>query len=107
MLRAVDERAKEHQKPRHDDERREQREHDRFDEAEGHIGSELELHEEHGDKATDGREAARADLGDGFAQRDDDGLAQGQELVLFLEAVAEDDGIVDGERKLQDARDGV
>ena len=107
MLRAVDERAEEHQKPRHHDERGEQRKENGFDEAQRHIGAELELHEEHGDQTADGRERAGADLGDGLAQRHNDRLAQGQGAVLLLEAVAKDDGVVDGERQLQDARHGI
>ena len=107
VLRAVDERAEEHQKARHHDKRREQREENGFDEAQGHIGAELELHEQHGHKAADGRQAARADLRDGLAQRDDDGLAQRQELVLLLEPVAEDDGVVDRQCQLQNTRDRI
>lgn len=103
----VDKRAEEHQQARHDNERREQREENGFDEAQRHIGAELELHEEHGDQTADGRERAGADLGDGLAQRHNDRLAQRQGAVLLLEAVAEDDGVVDGERQLQDARHGV
>ena len=103
----VDKRAEEHQQARHDNERREQREENGFDEAQRHIGAELELHEEHGDQTADGRERAGADLGDGLAQRHNDRLAQGQGAVLLLEAVAKDDGVVDGECQLQDARHGI
>ena len=107
VLRAVDQRAEKHQKAWHHDERRQQREENGFDEAQRHIGTELELHEEHRDKAADGREAARTDLGDRLAQRDDDGLTQRQQPVLFFKSVAEDDGVVDGQRQLQDACDRV
>ena len=98
MLRAVDQRAEKHQKAGHHDERCEQRKQDRLDEAKRHIGAELELHEEHRDKAADGREAARTDFGDRLAQRDDDGLTQRQQPVLLFKSVAEDDGVVDGQR---------
>ena len=98
MLRTVDQRAEEHQKAGHHDERREQREQDRLDEAQRHIGAELELHEQHRHKAADGRETARTDLGDRLAQRDDDGLTQRQQPVLLFKSVAEDDGVVDGQR---------
>ena len=107
MLCAVNERAEEHQKPRHHDERGEQRKENGFDKAQRHVGAELELHEKHCNETADGRQAARADLGNGLAQRDDNGFAQRQQPVFLLEAVAEDDGIVDGERQLQNARDGV
>ena len=107
MAGLVDKRAEEHQQARHDNERREQREENGFDEAQRHIGAELELHEEHGDQTADGRERTGADLGDGLAQRHNDRLAQGQGAVLLLEAVAKDDGVVDGERQLQDARHGI
>ena len=107
MLRAVDQRAEKHQKAWHHDERREQREQNRLDEAQRHIGAELELHEQHCHKAADGREAARTDLGNRLAQRNDDGLAQRQQPVLLFKSVAEDDGVVDGQRQLQDACDRV
>ena len=107
MASLVDKRAEEHQQARHDNERREQREENGFDEAQRHIGAELELHEEHGNQTADGRERAGADLGDGLAQRHNDRLAQGQGAMLLLEAVAKDDGVVDGERQLQDARHGI
>lgn len=42
-----------------------------------------------------------------LAQRHNDRLAQGQGAVLLLEAVAKDDGVVDGECQLQDARHGI
>ena len=100
MRGAVDERAEEHQQPRHHEERGQQRIGDGFDQADGHVGAELELHEQHRNHAADRGEAARADLRDGLAERGDDGLADGEEAVLFLEVVAEDDRVVDGEGKL-------
>ena len=107
VLRPVDEGAEQHQKARHHHEGGQQREQDGFDEAQGHIGAQLELHEQHGHQTADGGQAAGADLGDGFAQGDDDGLPQVQQPVFLLEAVAEDDGVVDRQRQLQNTGDGV
>ena len=99
--------AHEHQQARHHRKHGEQGEEDRLDEADGHIGAELKLHEHHGDQAADGGEARRADLRDGLGQRDDHRIAQVVGLVLLLEAVAVDDRIVQRQGQLEDRGDGV
>ena len=107
VLRPVHERSGQHQQARHQHEDGKQREKDRFDQADGHIGTEPEAHEDHGDETADGGEAARADLRYALAQRPHHRLAQRQRLILLLEAVAEDDRIVERQRELEDARNGI
>ena len=99
--------SEEHQQAGHDHEHREHRKEDGLDEADGHIRADAELHEQHSHKAADGGQGAGADLGDALAQGLDDGLLQRHGLVFFLEVVAEDDGVVQRQRQLQDVRDRV
>ena len=99
--------SEEHQQAGHDHEHREHRKEDGLDEADGHIGADAELHEQHSHKAADGGQGAGADLGDALAQGLDDGLLQRHGLVFFLEVVAEDDSVVQRQRQLQDVRDRV
>ena len=105
--RLVHQRTEEHQQSRHEHKHGEQRVEDRLDETDAHVGTEAELHEQHRHQTADGREAAGADLGDALAQRNDRRLTGGQGLVLLLEAVAEDDRVVQRQRQLEDARDRV
>ena len=105
--RPVNQRSEEHQKPRHHDERRQKRKSDRFDQADCHIGTELELHEQHRDQTADGGKTARANLRNRLAERQNDRLADGKRLMFFFKAVAEDDRVVDGKTQLQDTCDGV
>ena len=107
VRRPVDERAEQHQQARHHHEGGKQREQNGFNEAQGHVRAKSELHEQHGHQTADGGQAAGADLRDGLAQGHDHRLPQRQQTVLLLEAVAEDDGVVDGQRQLQNTGDGV
>ena len=107
VSRPVNKRPKENQQARHHNERRQKCEANRLNEADGHIRAESELHEEHRDQAADGGKRARADFRNGFTQRENDRLADGKRLMLLFKAVAEDDGVVDGKRQLQNARDGI
>ena len=107
VSRPVDERPEENQQTRHHNERRQKREANRLNEANGHIRTEPELHEEHRDQAADGGKRACADFRNGFTQRENDRLADGKRLMLLFKAVAEDDGVVDGQRQLQNARNRV
>ena len=99
--------AEQHQQSGHHHKHRQQGEQDGFDEADGHVGADAELHEHHGHQSANGGEGAGADLRDGLAQCHDGGLPNGQGLVLILESVAEDDGVIQGQRQLQNTGDGV
>ena len=107
MPRGVDLLAEEHQKARHEEEHREQREENGLDEADAEVEAQPELHKQHRDEAADGREAAAADLRHSLAQRDNNGLADGKLFVLLLIAVAENDRVVYGQRQLQHDGNGV
>ena len=107
VSRPVDERPKENQQARHHNERRQKRKADRLNETDGHIGAKAELHEEHGNKTADRRKRTRADFRNRFTERENDRLADGKRLMLLFKTVAEDDGVVDGQRQLQNARDGI
>ena len=102
MLCFLHEIAENHQESRHNQENREQGEHDGLDQADGHIRPQLKLHEHHGDQATDGSQAACTNLRNCLGQRDDDGLSAFVRLIFFLKTVAVDDRIVQGQSQLQD-----
>ena len=107
MVRAVDGLGEGDEQARHQQEDRGEAQQDRLDEHHAHIHAEPELHEGQGQQAGDGGEAAGGDLGNGLAQRGDGGLPGRLVLMLLHVAVAEDDGVVDGQRELQDDGDGV
>ena len=99
--------AEEHQKARHEEEHREQREENGLDQADAEVKAQTELHKEHRDQAADRRQAAAADLRHGLAQSDNDGLAGGKLFVLFFIAVAENDRVIHRQGQLQHDGNGV
>ena len=99
--------AKDHQKARHDEEHRQNGVGDGLDEADGHIRADLELHEHHGHQTAHGGQTAGRDLRDALGQRFNDRFLQRQGLVFLTEVVGEDDGVVQRQRQLQNARDRV
>ena len=98
---------KQHQQARHDNKYRQQCIEDGLDQADAHVRADLELHEEHGAQAADGGEGTGTDLRDGLAERCDGGFPGGQCLVLLLEAIAENDGVVQRQCQLKNARNGI
>jgi len=102
-----DQRTKEHQQARHHQEGGQQGEGNGLDKTDGHIRAKLELHEQHGHQAADRGQAAGADFRDGLGQSRNNGLPDGQQPVFFLEPVAENDGIVNGQGQLQNTGHGV
>ena len=107
VLRFVHPLAEEHQQRRHQHEHGEQTAHNGLDEHQTEVRAQPELHERHSRQPRDGREAAGADLRNGAGQRLYDRLADRELHVLLLIPVAEDDCIVDRERKLQHDGHGV
>ena len=93
--------AEQHQHSRHEEEHRQQTADDGFDQVKAHVRAEAELHKGHSREAGNGREAAGGDLGNRCRQCFDDGVMHIERLMLFLIAVAEDDGIVHRKRQLQ------
>ena len=103
----VHQRAKQHQIPGHKYEHGQQGKHNCLDQAQGHVGADLKLHEQHGRQAADGGHAAGADLRDAFAQSGDHRLPNGQLLPFLFIAVAQNHRIVQGQCQLQNAGNGV
>ena len=99
--------AEGHQQRRHEEEHREQAAEDGLDQGHAHIHAQAELHEGHGREPGDGGQAAGKDLRNGGGQGLHHGVMDVQALVLFLVAVAEDDGIVHRQGQLQHNGHGV
>ena len=59
------------------------------------------MHEGQRGQTADGGQRGGGDLGDCLGEGRNTGLAGGQRLMLIAEAVAEDNGVVDGQRQLQ------
>ena len=103
----VDEAAEAHQKSRHQCEHGQQAQHDGLHQDQAQVIADAELHEAHGAQSRQRGQGAAGDLGDGLAQGGDDCLPGPQVLPLLGIAVAEDDGVVDGQCQLQHHGHGV
>ena len=103
----VDQGSEQDQQARHNDEHRQQRKENGLDQINAHVGADLELHEHHGCQAADGSQGAGADFRNSLAEGYDSRLPDGKGLVLHLEPVAQNYGVVQGQRQLQDTRHGV
>ena len=107
MVSPVYKLAEQHQQARHQSEYCQDTAQDGLDEYHTHVKADPELHEHHGGQAGQRGQTAGGDLRDGLAQRQDTGVPGGSVLPFLAEAVAEDDGIVDGQSQLQNWRNGV
>ena len=95
-------------KPRHQQEHRDEAAHDALRQHKAEVIAEAELHQHQRDKPRDGRKAGGGYLDDGFGQRLDERVILGREaLGLVLIAVGEDDGVVYRERQLHYDGDGI
>ena len=93
--------------PRHQEEHREQAHQDSLRQHDAHIVANAELHEHHGHHAGHRGQRAGGNLRNGLAQGHDHGLPGVLVLMLLHETMAEDDGIVHGQRQLQHHGDGI
>ena len=101
-------RAAEHeQQPRHEQEHRQHRDQYGFYQHLAEVAAEAELHERHRDKAADGRQRGRGYLGYRLRQRLHRRVIRLKIPPLLGKAVAQDDGVVDCQGKLQNERYGV
>ena len=107
MAGAVHQRAEQHQKSRHQGEYGEQTEQNGLDQNQRHVQTDFEFHEAQRRKAGHRGQGRGADLRDGLAQGGDAGVPGGAGLPLVGEAVAQDDGVVNGQRQLQYHSHGV
>ena len=99
--------AEEHEQAGHQRKDRQQAEKDGLDEDGSHIPANAEVHESQRPQAGDGGQRGGADLGDGLGQRRDAGFPGILGFVLIGEAVAQNNGIVDGQGQLQNDRDRI
>ena len=93
--------GKKHQQARHQGKDREHAEQNGLDEDNAHVKAYPELHEHHSGQTRNGGKAAGRDGGNGGAHRCDAGLPVLGVLPLLQKAVEHDDGVVDGQRQLQ------
>ena len=101
MLGFLHPRPEEHQEAGHEHKHGKQGKQHGFNQVDGHIRADLELHEHHGDQAADGGQAAGADFRNALAQGGDGRLPDGQTVLpLLLEPVAQNDRVVQGQRQL-------
>ena len=107
MVGPVNEAAEAHKEPRHQGEHAEKAQHDGLHQNYAQVPADAELHEAHGSQTGDGGERAAGDLRDGLAQGGHHGLPGLQALPLLGVAVAEDNGIVDGQGQLEHHGHGV
>ena len=107
MVGLVDALGEEHQKAGHQGEYGEQAEENGLDQHGAHIIAQPEAHERHGQQAGNGGQAGTGNLRDGLAQCLNAGLTGRQMFPLLGEAVTQNDGVVDGQRQLQNHGHGV
>ena len=103
----VNQLAEQDQQAGHQRENAEHTEQDGLDQHRGKVAADAEVHEGQRGQTADGCQRGGGDLGDRLGEGRNTGLAGGQRLMLITEAVAEDDGVVDGQRQLQDNGDRV
>ena len=101
VLGGIDPAAEQHQKPGHQRKHREQAEQNCLDQHGGHINADAEMHKAQSRQTADGGQRAGGNFRNGLGQRRNAGLSGGLGFVLIAEAVAQDNGIVDGQRQLQ------
>ena len=107
MARFVDEFAEQHQQTGHQRKDRQHTEQDGLDQHGSQVAADAKVHERQCGQAADGRQRRRGNLRDSLGKRGDTGFPHVERLVLIAEAVAQDDGIVDSQRQLQNDRDRV
>ena len=94
--------GKQHQQSRHQGKHGKHTQQNGLDQHQSQIEADAELHEHHGGQTGNGSQAAGGDRGNGGADSDDAGrpVIRGV-FPLFQKAVKQDDGVVDGQRKLE------
>ena len=106
-MSAVDEGTEAHQQARHQGEHGQQAQHDGLHQHQTQVVANAKLHEAHGPQTGQGGHGTAGDLRDGLAQGGDGGFPGIQVGPLLGIAVAEDDGVVDGQSQLQHHCHGV
>ena len=107
MLGAVDCASKQHDKLRHEQEHRQHGQQDGLYKHERHVLAQTELDKAHCKQTADGGEAACGNLGNRLGEGGYHGAAGLLASVLLGVAVAQNDGVVNGKRQLQDKRHRV
>ena len=97
----VDQLAEQHQQAGHQRKDTEHTEQDSLDQDRSQVAANAEVHERQRGQAADRRERGGRNLRDSLGKRGNAGLAGGQRLMLIAETVAQNDGVVDGQRQLQ------
>ena len=94
--------GEQHQQSGHQGEHGQHTQQDGLNEHQTQVKADAELHEHHGGQTGNGSQAAGGDRGNGGADSDDAGrpVIRGV-FPLFQKAVKQDDGVVDGQRKLE------
>ena len=96
----VDQLAEQHQQAGHQRKDTEHTEQDSLDKNRCQVAADAEVHERQRGQTADGGQRGGRNLRDGLGKRGDTGFAGGHRLVLVAEAVAQNDGVVDGQRQL-------
>ena len=99
--------AEEHQQRGHEQEHRQQTANDRLDERQPQIRAKAEFHHGHGREAGDGGQAAGGNFRNGGGKGAHHRVMDVQMLMLLLIPVAEDNGVIHRQGKLQHDADGV
>ena len=103
----VDQAAEQHQQAGHQREHRQHTEQNGFDQHHGKVTTDAKVHKAQRRQTADGRQRGGRNLRDCLGKGGNAGFAGVQRFVFVAEAVAQDDGVVDGERQLQNYRDRV
>ena len=107
MAGCIDLFAEHHQQAGHQGKHRQQAEQNSLDQHGCHIAANAKVHERQSPQAGNGGQRGRADFGDCLGQCRDTGLPRILGFVLIREAVAQDDGVVNGQCQLQNNGNGV
>ena len=107
MAGCIDLFAEHHQQAGHQGKHRQQAEQNSLDQHGCHIAANAKVHERQSPQAGNGGQRGRADFGDCLGQCCDTGLPRILGFVLIREAVAQDDGVVNGQCQLQNNGNGV
>ena len=107
VVGAVNEPGEAEQQAGHQGEHCQQAEHNGLHQHQSQVLANAELHKAHGAQAGEGGHGAAGDLRNGFAQGGHHGLPGLQVFPLLGIAVAEDDGVIDGQGQLQYHGHGV
>ena len=104
MLGLVNPTAEQHQQAGHQGKHRQQAENNGLDQNHGHVNTNAEMHEAQRRQARNGGQRTGGNFRNGLAQGRHAGIPHILGLVLIRKAMAQNDGVVNGQRQLQNHR---